>query len=365
MNRSCRVIHVVHRFHYGGLENGLVNLINNLPADDYCHTIISLTEIGDISNRIDAPNVEMIALHKPPGIGLRTYFRLYRILRNLHGDVLHTRNLGTLDVQILGFLLRVPNRIHSEHGRDIDDPDGRKKKPQLIRRLLNPLVHTWVTVSEDLRTWCQEVVGIPERKLMQICNGVDTDRFDSVVSESRAREDLVIFGSVTRFSEIKDPTNVVRALSQVVGDCRLIMAGDGPLLQSAKDLAVSLGVENRVKFLGKVDDTSGTYKKLDVFVLGSKREGISNTILEAMSSGKAIIASQVGGNPELVSPENGFLVPSENANAISEVMQKFVDNHELALRLGRASRDRAVTEFSLDRMCQEYHSLYTSESQLR
>ena len=114
----------------GGLENGLVNVINRMPADRYRHVIISLIDYTDFRNRIKNPNVEVYALHKRPGKDLRLYAKLWRLFRILKPDIVHTRNLATLEAQLPAMVAGVPHRIHGEHGRDIEDLDGTRRKYQ-------------------------------------------------------------------------------------------------------------------------------------------------------------------------------------------------------------------------------------------
>lgn len=352
-------MHVVHRFDFGGLENGLVNLINYLSEDAYQHTIVALTEIGEISKRLKTNNVSLIALDKPSGLGLATYYRLLGLIRKLQPDVLHTRNLGTLDVQPLGWLCRIPLRIHSEHGRDVDDPDGLRTKPKVLRRLFAPFVHRWICVSMDLLDWCRSEVGIASNKLAQICNGVDNQRFVPV--ERVLDEAHVVFATVSRLSPIKDPLNLIHAFSRLSGSPRLVVAGDGPLLADCKAQVDELEIAERVTFLGAVADAAPVYAAADVFVLSSKREGISNTVLEAMSCGKPVVACRAGGNVELVTDETGMLVEPENAEALSKAMQKFIDNPGLIQSQGLAGRARVDAQFALTEMRNKYDKLYRGQ----
>jgi len=119
------VAHVLHRFDTGGLENGVVNLINRMPAERYRHAVIALTEITAFSRRIERRDVQLIALDKPPGQGLWMYPRLRGLLRELRPAIVHTRNLGALEMALPAAWAGVPVRIHGEHGWDIEDPAGR------------------------------------------------------------------------------------------------------------------------------------------------------------------------------------------------------------------------------------------------
>ena len=178
------VAHVVFRFDVGGLENGVVNLINRLPADEIRHAVIALTEATDFRRRVRRPDVVIHELHKQPGKDPAAYLRLFRLLRELRPAVVHTRNFGTLDCQTVACLAGVPLRIHGEHGWDIHDPDGTNRKYRMMRRAIAPLIHRFVTVSRDLERYLVETVGVAAGKVQRICNGVDTERFHPPVPGS-------------------------------------------------------------------------------------------------------------------------------------------------------------------------------------
>jgi hypothetical protein len=127
---------VVFRFDVGGLENGVVNLINHMPADAYRHAVISLTEITDFRRRIVRDDVSFVALEKPPGHAIRIYPRLFRLFRQLRPAIVHSRNLAALEVAMPAWAAGVPVRIHGEHGRDIGDLDGSSRKYQWLRRFI-------------------------------------------------------------------------------------------------------------------------------------------------------------------------------------------------------------------------------------
>ena len=150
-NNIPMIAHLVFRLDYGGLENGLVNLINNLPENEFEHSIICLTEYTEFSKRIHKTNVKIYAIHKKPGKDIWAYIRLYKLLRELKPIILHTRNLATIEGQVWAYFAKVPIRIHGEHGWDVTDSYGASWKYQLIRRACHPFVNKYVfdsTVSE-------------------------------------------------------------------------------------------------------------------------------------------------------------------------------------------------------------------------
>jgi sugar transferase (PEP-CTERM/EpsH1 system associated) len=356
------VVHIVFRFDYGGLENGVVNVINGLADAPLRHAVVALSEATDFARRL-CEDVEVFSIGKRPGKDFGAYVRLYKLLRKMRPAIVHTRNLGTIDCAFVAFLARVPLRIHGEHGWDVFDPDGTNRKYRFIRRVMAPFIKTFVTVSRDLQRWLTEVVGIRASRVKHICNGVDTDRFKPRAdnAETEASGDIVI-GSVTRFSAIKDPLNLVEAFIdlQAKGEhVRLLMVGDGELLASAKARLHESGMDEVACLPGSLDDVPDQLRIMDIFVLGSLREGISNTVLEAMASGLPVIASDTGGNPELIEAgANGELVPPGDRQALARAIRDYVQDPELRVRHGLASRDRVMSLFSIERMIDNYRALY-------
>lgn len=375
MSARPLIAHIVFRFDYGGLENGVVNVVNGLSADRFRHAVVALTESGPAFRRRLGGDVPVYALGKRPGKDPAAYWRLFRLLRKLRPAAVHTRNIGTLDCVAVALLAGVPVRIHGEHGWDVFDPDGTKRKYRLLRRTLGRFVHVFVTVSEDLRRWLTEVVGIPARKVHRICNGVDTARFHPARADEPSplppeifTRDSVVVGSVTRMSAIKDPLNLVEAFLRLRADpacagrpLRLLMVGDGELRDDALARLERAGAADAAWLPGSRDDVPALLRAMDVFVLGSLREGISNTILEAMASGLPVIATATGGNGELIeSGETGALVPPGDSAALADAIAVYAADEDLRRAHGRRARERAATEFSIAAMVENYRRLYAA-----
>lgn len=358
------IVHILHRLDFGGLENGLVNLVNNLPEDEFRHHIVSMTEVSTISERITRRNVTVEALNKRPGKDLLTYWRLLRRLRVLKPAVLHTRNVGTLDCQIVARLAGVPRRVHGEHGWDVDDPDGMKRKFRRLRKILFPLVHRIVPLSKELESYVLGLDASYAERLTRIRNGVDLARFPHRRAVGQQLSPVPVFGSVTRFSDIKAPLNTIRAFAALRKShrARLIMVGDGPLLDKARALVQELALEDDIDFAGAQLDVAPWFARFDVFVLSSLREGISNTILEAMAAGLPVVASAVGGNVELVAEgETGHLVQPGDVGQLASVMRRFCDDRDALSAQGVAARSRAEQCYALSGMVEAYRQMYLQE----
>jgi sugar transferase (PEP-CTERM/EpsH1 system associated) len=371
------IAHILFRLDYGGMENGIVNLVNNLPTDEFRHAVIALTDATVFRERIRRPDVEVHTLNKRAGQDLGAYVRLYRLLRALKPAIVHTRNIGTMDCAFIAWCAGVPVRIHGEHGWDVHDPDGKSKKYAWMRRVLNPFVSRYVTVSQDLRRWLTERIGISAAKVQHICNGVDTQKFQpravlgaATLPTDRFPPGCVVVGSTLRFQTIKDPFNLVSAFIELRRrlqgkiEVRLLMVGDGALREAALQRLAAAQEQDAAWLPGARDDVPALLRAMDMYVLGSLREGISNTVLEAMATGVPLIVTATGGNVELV--EQGVVgqcVPVGNSTAMAEALLPYVTDAALRAEHGKAARQRAEREYSLERMLRDYGNLYRSFAQ--
>lgn len=388
MSDSPRLIaHIIHRLDFGGLENGLVNLINRIPQDRYKHAIICMTDYSDFSKRITNPAVTLYALHKADGKGLGIYLRLWRLLRQLKPDIVHTRNLSALEAGVVAWFAGVPGRVHGEHGRDSYDIDGTNKKYLLLRRLCQPFIQRYIPLSRDLEGWLKTWVGIPENKIHQIYNGVDSERFcvykNSCISfcsaqkagkglrrplpvQALAGDKQLIIGTVGRVQEVKDQLTLVKAVADLVArnseyrqKLKLVIVGDGPMMGELKALVQKKDIADVTWLSGARDDIPEWLQAMDLFVLPSKAEGVSNTILEAMATGLPVVATAVGGNPELVvDGKTGVLIPPEDPVAMADAIECYLNTPALLQCHGSAGRSRVEESFSMNAMVNNYLAVY-------
>jgi sugar transferase (PEP-CTERM/EpsH1 system associated) len=373
---TAHIVHIVHRFDTGGMENGMVNLFNTLSPQRYRHTVVALTDCSDFRQRIAAQPVEFHSLLRPPGNGVAWMVKLWKLLRALRPDLVHTRNLAALEAQFVAAAAGIRATVHGEHGRDMFDLHGRSRKYNLLRRAARPFVSNYIAVSRDLETWLRQVIRVPPRKLHQIYNGVDSVKFHprgrmrpDVLPPGFADADSVVFGSVGRMAEVKDyPTltcafiELVRQHPELAARARLVIVGEGPARQTCVDLLQSGGVADRAWLPGERHDIAEIMQALDVFVLPSKNEGISNTILEALASGLPVIATAVGGNVELVADGvNGTLVRPGDVAGLAQALLAYVGGAEAPARVaeqGRNARQLAGQRFSIPDMAAAYARVY-------
>ena len=369
------VAHVVYRFDVGGLENGVVNLVNRLPPERFRHVIVALTEVTDFRHRILRDDVRYVSLHKLPGHGVRQWPALVRTFRELRPDIVHTRNLAPLEAMLPAWLAGVPARVHGEHGWDVGDLDGSNRRHRLTRRLYRPFVTHYVALSRHIQDYLQSSIGVPAGAIAQIYNGVDTTRYSraggtraSIIGSPFNESGAWLIGTVGRLAAVKNQAGLIqaaaaasRADSGARERLRLVIVGDGPLMGELKEIARAEGMTDRTWFAGSRDDVAQVLAGLDAFALPSLAEGISNTLLEAMSTGLPVVATRVGGNTELVTHDvSGMLVPSGDAAALTDAMLGYLTDPAMARRHGVAARAAVETRFSLDRMVADYAALYES-----
>ncbi|MCM2681475.1 TIGR03088 family PEP-CTERM/XrtA system glycosyltransferase [Echinimonas agarilytica] len=361
-SKQLHICHLVYRFDVGGLERVLLNCVQKLPESDYRHSIIALTDIGEFAQQLPA-NVDTFALHKAAGKDLSSHKKLYQLLRQCKPDVLHSYNLATMEYHPAAMMAGVKKRIHVEHGRDIYDPQGTNKKYQWLRRLITPFVHRVVAVSDELNQWLLHVVKLPASKVRLVYNGIDTDHF---APQAENHLPLVI-GSVARLSPIKDQASMLNAFALLLEQWpseqlkpQLNIAGDGELMPALRQQAAQLNITDDVVFLGHQTDMRPHYHSFDIFTLSSLAEGIPMTVLEAMASGLPIVATHVGGLPELVS-NNGTLVPVQDPQALANAWLNLLENHQDRLAAGQHSRERVVRDFSEIAMIGAYQKIYHGE----
>ena len=209
-SQPLHIVHYVWGFHTGGLENGVVNLINHLPAGAYRHSIICQKGYDpQFFARIQAPNVAIYDIAKQEGTDIALFWRLAKLLWRLKADVFHSRNLSTMEGQLVAKLLQVHLRVHGEHGWDVGDLGGSNLKYQKLRRLLQGLVHRFVALSSEAEQYLLHTIGVASQKVQRICNGVDVQRFatSSITDEPlpwQFNESQLVFGTVGRMATVKN-----------------------------------------------------------------------------------------------------------------------------------------------------------------
>lgn len=368
MKLQRHIVHLVYRFAAGGLENVIVQLVNGLPHDEFRHTVVALTSVdAAFVSRIARADVEVISLHKPPGQPFAMYPAVYRLLRRLRPDVLHTCNIAALEFMPVAWLARVPLRVHAEHGWDVADPDGSNRSYRRLRRLYRRFAHQFIAVSVQLHDYLRDAVGIPQGRLHFIPNGVDTERFRPRRSDDPVPDGLPfdsshqLIASVGRLEPIKNHRLLVEAFIRLAPSnyrLRLAIVGAGPLREPLLAMLDAAGLRERAWFAGARGDVPELLRAFDCFILPSLAEGTSCTLQEAMATGLPIIATDVGGNAALLEDGRfGRLVPSGDVAAMAEAIGSMLAD----VGRGADARNSVCARYSLQGMLARYRDLFRED----
>ena len=364
---SLKVVHLVYSFGIGGLERVIVNLINNSSELEVEHHIVTLIDDHAFASHLE-PKVYLHNLDKKDGKDLHCHWRLFKLLRNLKPDVVHTYNFGTIEYQPIAWLAGVQVRVHAEHGREssykkIDNP----QKYERFRKLIIPFLNYFVVVSKDLQSWGRTCLGLTDKKLKLIFNGISLSEFSS--KESNRTPEYYVFVSVGRLVDVKNHALLLEAFHHSIEiepklqKAKLVIVGDGPnmalLVQQIKDL----NLEPNVTLTGHCGDVSSILNRSNVFVLSSKYEAMPMTALEAMACRLPVIAPRVGGVEFILKNNvNGLLVEPNNVQKMAAALVYAFQHKDELSAMGANGRNMVESEFSDDVMCKRYFELYQSGS---
>lgn len=365
-----RIMHIVDTLlGMGGMEKGVINLINRMDPNRFEHVVCVLRSLGTLADQIPPDRGRVFCLGEN-GSGMRLQaFTLAAQIRSVQPDIVHCRNWGTIEAVLAGRCIGVPGIIYSEHGMEssaVAEPLRRR----CIRRVAFQLADRVFSVSFHLRDHHAHNTGFPADRIAVIHNGVDTDLFRSRSADRsgiRARYGIgpqeFCIGTVGRLEPVKDLLTLLRAAAifPPTLNWRILIAGDGtqlPILQEY--LREHPTLCGRVSFAGEIEDVPDYLNCLDVYVLPSLYEGISNSLLEAMATGLAVVASDVGGNSEVVlDGESGLLFPVGDFAALANRLLGLC-RPEVRDRLGRQALHRVAQAFSMESMVRQYTQMYNS-----
>ncbi|MBX9677906.1 MAG: glycosyltransferase [Gemmataceae bacterium] len=349
-----RVVHVSLGLDVGGQERLLVEFARHADREKFDLTFVSLTSRGIIADAIDEARWPVLALGERPGFSVGRFFRVGRLLRSLEADILHTHDDGPLVYGSLGGRLgRVGRHVHTHHHGLLPNVSRRQQR---LAGWAARLTYAFVCVSEDSARQ-MTAGGVPVRKIRTLHNGIDLDRFS--FQGSNPAGPVV---TVARLSPEKAIENLLRAAAIVVASdrsFRLEIAGDGQCREDLHRLTRELKLEDHVTFLGEIRDVPALLARASLFVLPSRTEGISLTLLEAMARGLPVVTTRVGGNPEVVDDgKTGFLVPSQDPAELAVAILRMRADPAESQAMGRLGRHRVETHFDVRRMIRDYEELY-------
>ena len=364
-----RVLYLITELNVGGAERSLARLLAGLDRARFVPTVACLygsdSPVADDIRALGIPVHDLVMRHK---WRWDAFWRLYRLLRRERPAILHTFLFhANIPGRVVGRLAGAPIVISGERTMGMES-----RWRYFLNRITQGLADRVVCVSQQVADFCVERVGIPRAKVVVIPNGVDLgspgkwSRVGRTLLRREARgalglpADRALVGAVARLDPVKRLDVLLRALA-LLEDVPAVIVGYGPEEGRLKALAGQLGIADRVVFAGHQRDVRPWLAALDVFVLPSDWEGMSNALLEAMASRLPVVATATGGTPDVVlDGQTGFLVPPGDAPALARAIDVFLQDPELRERMGRAGRRRVVEHFSVGQMVERTQALYAS-----
>lgn len=369
--RPLRILHVVHGLPRGGLERGVVNLANRLPATAFVQAVCCLDRRGEMADQI-AGQVEIFELRRGRH-DIRPPLRLARLIRAWRPDVVHCRNWNAWPDTVLASKLAkaaggaAHALVWSFHG--LADDRGLPFRRRLASRLLDKWTDHLAAVCQDSAARYAGQSGIPAERFQVLYNGVDCERFSPGGDRESLRRSLgmepgtVVAMTAASLTPVKNHLGLLEAAARLAQDgpapLRFLFLGDGPLRREIEARSEALSLIGRVVLVGASDRIPDYLRAADMFILPSRLEGMSNAILEAMACGLPIVAHDVGGNPELVAHgETGLLCPAGDSKRLADAIRRLAEDAALRRDMGARARGRAVAEFSLEAMMDNYARYY-------
>ncbi|MDF3983200.1 glycosyltransferase [Luteibacter sp. PPL554] len=360
--------HFVENLNRGGLERMVLDLVKAQHAHGDRVQVVCLYDRGVLADELDALGIPVHACGKRDGLDLRAIARARLHLAAHRTEVLHTHNAVAHYQAVLAAVgLGIRQVINTRHGMGAARKPGRRE--WLFRRAMRS-TDTVVTVCEAARADAIRRGIAPSAKTCVVPNGIVVDRFDlasDTMHERLARMINVpvgtrIVGTVGRLNWTKDHAGLIRAFRAVRRqrpDTALVIVGDGELRDALRHIAFDEGVAGSVHFLGDRGDVRELLQGMDLFVLSSVTEGYSMALLEACATGLPIVATDVGGNAEIVRDRRtGRIVPAADPTSLAEAMREMLHATQQASGLGQAARAWVETHGSLERMAARYGQLY-------
>jgi glycosyltransferase involved in cell wall biosynthesis len=365
---TLQVVHVVDNLERGGLEHVVCDLAVEQLRRGYTVSVYCLHVPGALAAGLSARGVPVLCGYKRRGPDLRVMRQLGALLRTAPG-LLHSHSMMPNYYACAARLLMHWSTVVVNTRHDMGSTRAKDLRERLYR-LSVPLTRLAVMVSRNVRDHFVTAGIVPASKARLVLNGIHTDcpQCSDPSQRAAARQQLqvgaedFVYGCVGRLVPLKDHATAIRAFAEMFAQqphSRLALLGDGPLRAELETLAAQLGVSSAMRFLGQRNDVRALLPGLDAFVMPSLTEGHSIALLEAMAAGSAVLATGVGGNPEIVEDgESGLLVAPGNPSALTAAMRRLMDDRLLAARLSVTARAWAEQHVSVRAMADAYEAIY-------
>lgn len=373
MSEKTKVLELVLSLTTGGTEKLVYDLVSRLGDTQYTPVVCCLDYYGKYGDLLRNQGVTVYCLNRKPGIDYKLIPRLAEIVNDEQIKIIHAHQYSPYFYGMLSILQKrtffhkhIPKMVYTEHG--LPFPFQKDWKRRLVNPLLSFFTQEHIAISKTLRNNLAYYENFDHSRFKIIYNGIDLEKFDVPVVEGNLRNKLgisqnsYILGIVARLHHVKNHPMLLKAFQKVLvsfPDATLLIIGDGPEENALIQLTKELQIQRQTHFLGNRSDIKELLRIIDIFILPSFSEGTSVSILEAMAMKRPVVATRVGGNPEVVEDQKtGILVENENVEELTMAIEKLLKNPELRTQMGNAGRVRVQENFSQPQMVQAYCDVF-------
>lgn len=360
-----RILHVVFSLAPGGMENGIVNVSNELDPNEFDVHVCCLDESGAFASRFpERKNIH--CLDRKSGFSLKTVAKLSRLIARIKPDLVHSHNFGPLVYSILatGFGRWVPV-LHGEHGQFSDEECSPKRLRQ--RKWLYRCCREVHTVSHGLRHQIVDLKLNTNTPITALVNGVDLDRFSidrrlDIRKELGIADDHTVIGMVARLRPTKRHTLLIKAFASLPPQdppVHLVLVGDGPAMVEVKEAVKESGCADRIHLVGFQKDPVPYYHIIDLLVIPSNQEGLSNAVLESLACGVPVLCHTACGNDEVITHgKDGWIVPLDTIQQIHDQLASALTQKDRISEMGQFGRAKVTNRFPITKMLSSYTETY-------
>jgi len=352
---------VIYSLAIGGSEVLGLNIATFMKSQGWKSSLCAIEYGGPLEPLLEQEGIPNIWLARSSGSKIKAFLRMFRFFRQQQPDIVHTHHVYELIYAVMPALLSGARIIHTEH-----EYYSLLGKKTIILRYLSHLCYAVTSVSEEVTDFLADTVKIRKDKLHTITNGIDIEKFSGKSQLSRqsigATDSSFVIGIVARLESEKNIETLLKAfaeLSQQRSNGVLVIVGDGSQRTALEALALELTVQQNVRFLGVRLDIADVVALFDVFALPSRREGLPISLLEAMSCGKPVVASDVGSIKSVIFPgENGFLIEPDDVGKLATYLMNLMDDSDTRASFGKRSRQIIENSYNDISSMKAYLDLY-------
>lgn len=360
-----KICYIIGQLSRHGAERQLYELLSGINREKFSPILITLSQGGYWANEIRKLSIDVVELRREKHLEFNRLFKLIKLLKAIKPDIVHTSAYSANNYgRIAAIFTRVPVIISSERN-SVDVGTYKTRNQIFIDKLLSAFTQGIICNSYNASEALVKKYSFNKRKVFTVHNGIKfVDIFNKINVNNQRKVSNKVVGTVARLYPQKNYKlffDVAKIILDEYGEKNINfkIVGDGPLKDELIEYSEKIGIQNNVIFEGESDDIPNKLKGFDIFLMTSLYEGLSNAIMEAMLAGLPIVATDVGGNNEMIiDGETGFLCSLNDTNVLAKRVIGLINDEDKAKRMGENGKKRILNEFSIEKMMRETEDIY-------